>query len=299
MFSGLLIILLPLVIGYLIPLHRPSALKLIARLLSWIVYVILFFMGISLAFLDNLASNLLAILHYAAVSVVIILLCNIAALMWLEQKMPWQNHHRQEKLPSRLAMALESLQLCGVVFIGFLIGLSGISFLQHATEASEYTLIFLLFLIGIQLRNNGMTLRQIVLNRRGMIVAVVVMVSSLLGGIINAFILDLPLKTGLAMASGFGWYSLSGILLTESYGPVIGSASFFNDLARELLAIMLIPGLVRRSRSTALGLCGATSMDFTLPVLQRSGGVEIVPAAIVHGFILSLLVPILMAFFSA
>ena len=298
MFSGLLIILLPLVIGYLIPLHRPSALKLIARLLSWIVYVILFFMGISLAFLDNLASNLLAILHYAAVSVVIILLCNIAALMWLEQKMPWQNHHRQEKLPSRLAMALESLQLCGVVFIGFLIGLSGISFLQHATEASEYTLIFLLFLIGIQLRNNGMTLRQIVLNRRGMIVAVVVMVSSL-GGIINAFILDLPLKTGLAMASGFGWYSLSGILLTESYGPVIGSAAFFNDLARELLAIMLIPGLVRRSRSTALGLCGATSMDFTLPVLQRSGGVEIVPAAIVHGFILSLLVPILMAFFSA
>ncbi|HID1022058.1 TPA: lysine exporter LysO family protein [Klebsiella michiganensis] len=299
MFSGLLIILLPLVIGYLIPLHRPSALKLIARLLSWIVYVILFFMGISLAFLDNLASNLLAILHYAAVSVVIILLCNIAALMWLEQKMPWQNHHRQEKLPSRLAMALESLQLCGVVFIGFLIGLSGISFLQHATEASEYTLIFLLFLIGIQLRNNGMTLRQIVLNRRGMIVAVVVMVSSLLGGIINAFILDLPLKTGLAMASGFGWYSLSGILLTESYGPVIGSAAFFNDLARELLAIMLIPRLVRRSRSTALGLCGATSMDFTLPVLQRSGGVEIVPAAIVHGFILSLLVPILMAFFSA
>ncbi|EPC3759469.1 LysO family transporter [Klebsiella michiganensis] len=299
MFSGLLIILLPLVIGYLIPFHRPSALKLIARLLSWIVYVILFFMGISLAFLDNLTSNLLAILHYAAVSVVIILLCNIAALMWLEQKMPWQNHHRQEKLPSRLAMALESLQLCGVVFIGFMIGLSGISFLQHATEASEYTLIFLLFLIGIQLRNNGMTLRQIVLNRRGMIVAVVVMVSSLLGGIINAFILDLPLKTGLAMASGFGWYSLSGILLTESYGPVIGSAAFFNDLARELLAIMLIPGLVRRSRSTALGLCGATSMDFTLPVLQRSGGVEIVPAAIVHGFILSLLVPILMAFFSA
>ena len=299
MFSGLLIIRLPLVIGYLIPLHRPSALKLITRFLSWIVYVILFFMGISLAFLDNLASNLLAILHYAAVSVVIIMLCNIAALMWLEQKMPWQNHHRQEKLPSRLAMALESLQLCGVVLIGFLIGLSGLSFLQHATEASEYTLIFLLFLIGIQLRNNGMTLRQIVLNRRGMIVAVVVMVSSLLGGVINAFILDLPLKTGLAMASGFGWYSLSGILLTESYGPVIGSAAFFNDLARELLAIMLIPGLVRRSRSTALGLCGATSMDFTLPVLQRSGGVEIVPAAIVHGFILSLLVPILMAFFSA
>ncbi|MEA5191342.1 lysine exporter LysO family protein [Enterobacter hormaechei] len=299
MFSGLLIILLPLIAGYLIPLRHESALKLINRFLSWIVYVILFFMGISLAFLDNLATNLLSILHYSAVTVVVILLCNIAALFWLERTTPWKNHHHQEKLPSRIAMALESLKLCGVVVLGFLLGLTGWAFLQHATEASEYTLIFLLFLIGIQLRNNGMTLKQIVLNRRGMMVAVIVVASSLAGGVINAFILDLPLKTSLAMASGFGWYSLSGILLTESFGPVIGSAAFFNDLARELIAIMLIPGLVSRSRSTALGLCGATSMDFTLPMLQRSGGLEMVPAAIVHGFILSLLVPILMAFFSA
>ncbi|MGX5075505.1 lysine exporter LysO family protein [Enterobacter mori] len=299
MFSGLLIILLPLIVGYLIPLHRESALRLINRFLSWIVYVILFFMGISLAFLDNLSANLLSILHYSVVTVVVILLCNIAALFWLECTIPWKNNHQQEKLPSRIAMALESLKLCGVVVLGFLLGLTGWSFLQHATEASEYTLIFLLFLIGIQLRNNGMTLKQIVLNRRGMIVAIVVVASSMVAGVINAVILDLPLKTGLAMASGFGWYSLSGILLTESFGPVIGSAAFFNDLARELIAIMLIPGLVRRSRSTALGLCGATSMDFTLPVLQRSGGLELVPAAIVHGFILSLLVPVLMAFFSA
>ena len=299
MFSGLLIILLPLIVGYLIPLHRESALRLINRFLSWIVYVILFFMGISLAFLDNLSANLLSILHYSVVTVVVILLCNIAALFWLERTIPWKNNHQQEKLPSRIAMALESLKLCGVVVLGFLLGLTGWSFLQHATEASEYTLIFLLFLIGIQLRNNGMTLKQIVLNRRGMIVAIVVVASSMVAGVINAVILDLPLKTCLALASGFGWYSLSGILLTESFGPVIGSAAFFNDLARELIAIMLIPGLVRRSRSTALGLCGATSMDFTLPVLQRSGGLELVPAAIVHGFILSLLVPVLMAFFSA
>lgn len=299
MFSGLLIILVPLIAGYLIPLQQTSLLKLINRLLSWIVYVILFFMGISLAFLENLASNLLAIFHYSAVSVVVILLCNIAALLWLERSMPWHHAHRQEKLPSRIAMALESLKLCFVVVAGFALGLTGWAFLQYATQASEYTLIFLLLLVGIQLRNSGMTLRQIVLNRRGMIIAVVVVMSSMVAGVINAFILDLPIKTGLAMASGFGWYSLSGILMTESYGPVIGSATFFNDLIRELLAIMLIPGLVAKSRSTALGLCGATSMDFTLPVLQRSGGLEIVPAAIVHGFILSLLTPLLMAFFAS
>lgn len=299
MLSGLLIILVPLIIGYLIPLTHRGALGLINRLLSWIVYLILFFMGISLAFLDNLATNLLAIFHYSTISIVVILACNTAALLWLEKIRPWGHPKHQEKLPSRLAMALESLKLCFVVVAGFVLGLSGLSFLQHATAASEYTLIFLLFLVGIQLRNSGMTLRQIILNRRGMLIALVVVASSMVAGVINAFLLGLPIKTGLAMASGFGWYSLSGILLTDAYGPVIGSATFFNDLARELVAIMLIPGLVRRSRSTALGLCGATSMDFTLPVLQRSGGVEMVPPAIVHGFILSLLVPIMMAFFTA
>lgn len=183
MFSGLLIILVPLIVGYLIPLRHRAALQLINRLLSWIVYLILFFMGISLAFLDNLASNLLAILHYSAVSVTVIILCNIAALFWLERSLPWRHNHKQEKLPSRIAMALESLQLCGVVVIGFLLGLTGLPILQHATEASEYTLIFLLFLVGIQLRNSGMTLKQIVLNRRGMIVAVVVVASSMLAGL--------------------------------------------------------------------------------------------------------------------
>ncbi|EKK5267391.1 lysine exporter LysO family protein [Cronobacter dublinensis] len=299
MFSGLLIIVVPLILGYLIPLRKAGALRFINQLLSWLVYIILFFMGISLAFLDDLSANLLAIFHYSAVSITVIMLCNIAALLWLERALPWRHQHHQEKLPSRLAMALESLKLCGVVVLGFVLGLTGLAFLKHATAASEYTLIFLLFLIGIQLRNNGMTLRQIVLNRRGMMVAVVVLGSSLIAGVVNALLLGLPLRAGLAMASGFGWYSLSGILMTESYGPVIGSAAFFNDLGRELIAIMLIPTLVRRSRSTALGICGATSMDFTLPVLQRSGGLELVPAAIVHGFILSLLVPLLMALFAA
>lgn len=299
MYSGLLIILIPLILGYLLPLRRPAILGLVNRLLSGMVYVILFFMGISLAFLDNLSSNLLAIFHVALVSVVAILICNLLALRLLEKKMPWKHAHKQQALPSRLNMALDSLKLCGVVVVGFLFGLTHWSPLTHAGEASEYALIFLLFLVGIQLRGSGMTLRQIILNRRGLLVASVVLVSALIGGMIAALLLGVPLKTGLALASGFGWYSLSGILMTEAFGPVIGSAAFFNDLIRELVAIMLIPALIGRHRSSALGLCGATSMDFTLPVLQRAGGNEIVPAAIVHGFVMSLLAPILIALFSA
>ncbi len=298
MYSGLLIILVPLIIGYLLP-QQPALRVLVNKVLGWMVYIILFFMGISLAFLENLAHNLLAILQYCVVSAACILVCNLLALRLLENRCPWRHSPRQEPLPSRWHMALESLKLGGVVMLGFVTGLSHWTPLARASTASEYALLFLLFLVGAQLRGSGMTLRQIVLNRRGMIVAFMVSLSALTGGLIAAMMLDLPIKTGLAMASGFGWYSLSGIMMSGAFGPVIGSAAFFNDLLRELIAIMFIPALVSRHRSTALGLCGATSMDFTLPVLQRSGGMEIVPAAIVHGFILSLLAPVLIAFFAA
>lgn len=298
MYSGLLIILIPLLLGYLIPRLPAGWLPLVNRLLSAMVYIILFCMGTSLAFLDNLASNLLLIAGFAAVSALCILLCNALALLWLEKHVPWPGSGQHAALPSRWRMALDSLTLCGVVAAGFLLGLTHWPLLETAAGASELLLILLLFLVGLQLRNSGMSLRQILINRRGMIIALVVALSALAGGVIAALLLGLPLRTGLAMASAFGWYSLSGILMTDAFGPVIGSAAFFNDLLRELLAIMLIPALMHRRRNTALGLCGATSMDFTLPVLTRSGGIDVVPAAIVHGFLLSLLAPLLIALFS-
>lgn len=296
---GLMIILLPLIAGYLLHLQQPALLRTVARLLSALVYIILFFMGVSLAFLDNLSANLLTIFYTAFICTLSILACSLLAFWLLEQRLPWRHPHKAQALPSRLAMALDSLKLCGSVLGGFLLGLSQWAPLRHAATVSEYALILMLFLVGVQLRSSGMTLRQITINRRGMLVALVSLCSALVGGVMAALLLDLPIKTGLALASGFGWYSLSGILMSESFGPVIGSAAFFNDLLRELITIMLIPLLITRQRSMTLGLSGATSMDFTLPILQRTGGMEIVPAAIVHGFIMSLLAPILIALFSA
>ncbi|MDX7987559.1 lysine exporter LysO family protein [Xenorhabdus sp. 12] len=299
MYSGLLIILLPLCLGYLIHLNNKSVTAMVHKLLGIMVYIILILMGISLAMLENLGSNLFSILLYATTFFLCILFTNMLALFLLDKRDPWiVNAHKQEKPPSRLHMALDSLKLCGALILGFLIGLTGWSWFRFSSNASEIVLVFLLFLVGIQLRNNGMSLKQTLLNRRGTVIALVVAVSSLLGGMLAAFLLGLPTKTGLAIASGYGWYSLSGILLSDAYGPVLGSTAFFNDLARELASIMLLPMLVNRFRSTALGLTGATSMDFALPVLQRCGGAGIVPAAIVHGFILSLMTPLFIAFFT-
>lgn len=299
MYSGLLIILLPLTLGYLISIKNKTILNFVHRSLNSMVYIILFLMGITLALLENLSAHLFSILIYAMTFFGCIFSLNLISLLLLDKLDPWRiPTHKQEKPPSRLKMVFESLQLCGVLLIGFVAGLSGFDFLHYADNASQIALMLLLLLVGIQLRNSGMSIKQIFVNRRGTTIALVMAISALAGGAIAALFLGLPVKMGLALASGFGWYSLTGIVLTDAYGPVIGSAAFFNDLTRELAAIMLIPLIINRYRSTSLGICGSTSMDFTLPVLQRSGGVSIVPAAIVHGFVLSLLTPILMAFFT-
>ncbi|AJR09263.1 lysine exporter LysO family protein [Photobacterium gaetbulicola] len=296
MFSGMLYIFLPLIIGYLITVKKPSVLDFINTQTSRLVLVILTLMGLSLAGLDNIGQNLNQIITYTLVFFLIISACNLLALPLLDKLMPTETEHGHQTLPLR-DMVMESMKLIFVVAGGLIVGLvTGID-LDWVDQASEVILLLLLFLIGIQLRNSGMTLKQILLNKKGIIIALTIIATSLPGGLIAAWLLDLPYNQGLAMASGFGWYSLAGILIGDSLGPVMGGVAFLNELLRELVALSLIPMMISRYPSTAIGYAGATAMDFTLPVIQNCGGIRCVPIAIVSGFILSLLVPVLMLFF--
>lgn len=304
MLSGLLIVLLPLIIGYLVRVRHAGVMGLINRGVSASIYVILLLMGIGLAGLDNLAGQLSRMGGQALLILTVTSLCNLAALLWLSRRMPLKIDARQV-VPgaptSKLAAMAGSLMLMGAVLLGVLLGLVAGSWLgetlfDSAERLAQWVLYALLALIGCQLRNSGMPLRQILLNRLGLAIAVVLAASSLLGGLIIAPLLDLRWNEALAMVSGFGWYSLSGILIGDQLGPVMGGVAFFNDLSRELMAFVLIPLVIRHHAPLAIGYGGATSMDFALPVIQQHGGVACVPVAIVSGFILSLLSPPLILF---
>ncbi|OCG07833.1 hypothetical protein A9G13_06365 [Gilliamella sp. wkB178] len=298
MYYGILIALVPLSLGYLIKLKDKKWLVKINQILSWMVYFILFIMGSELAHLDNLSTNLQTILFYT----VILFICsfggNFIFLMLFDLLLPWKTTHTKQTFESRFKMILESLRVCIALIIGFIVGLIPLFIWQYTDNIIQVVLVLLLLLIGIQLRSNNISLKQILLNKVGIATTIIVTLSTFLGGIIAALILQQPLRVGLGMSSGFGWYSLSGILMTEAHGPIIGSATFLNDILRELFAIILIPSLIKRYKLTALGLCGATSMDFTLPMLQKGAGITIVPAAIVQGFLLTILMPIAMTMFN-
>lgn len=296
MYSGVFMIFLPLVVGYFIAIKNEVWHHRINKAVSYLIYIILFFMGLSLSALDNLGSNLQTIALFTFTFFIAIGTCNLAALPFVDKWMPIEAQSKAAPLPIYI-MALESAKLIFVVGAGLLIGLTLPFKVPHISQISDGILLLLLFFIGIQLRNSGLTLRQIILNKRGMIIACIIVITSWLGGTIASYILDIPLTNALAMSSGFGWYSLAGILMGDAYGPVYGGASFMLELLRELIALVCIPMFIRRYPCTTIGYAGATAMDFTLPVIQSTGGVKCVPIAIVSGFILSLLVPMLMLFF--
>ncbi|MBZ9559884.1 MULTISPECIES: lysine exporter LysO family protein [unclassified Modicisalibacter] len=299
MLSGLFWILLPLILGYLVPVTHDGVQRAIDRSVNGSIYAILGLMGISLTGFEDLGGQLARMSGQAATLFAVITPVNLVALYALSRrsKLHAGTSPSVPNAPtSKLAAMAGSLSLAGVVVAGIVLGvalkaLGWAEAPQLAEHLATWVLYALLALIGCQLRNSGMPLRQILLNRHGLAIALTVVASSLLAGLLAAPLLDLDWNEGLAMASGFGWYSLSGILIGDQLGPVLGGAAFFNDLARELLAFLLIPLLIRRATPLAIGFGGATAMDFTLPAIQQYGGVACVPIAVVSGFLLSLLSP--------
>ena len=299
MLESLLIILVPMVIGYAIKIKETKILHQFGKITMLLLYLILFIMGISLGQLDNLAQQLPQIGIYALTFIVFIQGLTFLGLFIYDKLFPQPLTKTTEKMPSRWRIVLDSLKLCLVVLIGFFIGLWGKGWVNLPFGSSTYVLVVLIFCVGIQLRNNGISIRAVFFNRRGMITGVIFVLTSLLGGIIGAQALNVPIVQGLAVSSGLGWYSLSSVTLNNAWGPIWGSIAFFNDLSRELISLFIVPLFMQHYRSTAIGYTGATAIDCTLPIIQKAGGVEVLPLAFSFGFITNIAPPILLVFFTS
>lgn len=299
MYEGLLIILVPLLAGYCIKITNNIYLNFINKSLMILLYAILFLMGYSLGQLDDLAAKLPIIALSALTFSIIIQSINLIGLMIYDRCYPLPISVKKHYQLSRWKLLLDSSKLCSMVVLGFIIGYFSKDLINLPFGSSTYILVCLLFFVGIQLRNNGISLHQVLFNKRGIITGLIFCATSLIGGIIGALTLQLPITQGLAIASGFGWYSLSSVVINDAWGPMLGSIAFFNDLSREIFSLFCIPLLMKNYRSSAIGISGATALDCSLPIIQKSGGIEVVPLAISFGFVTNILPPILLVFFSS
>ncbi len=298
MLTGALLILAPLFLGFALPLKNRQAMTVIHYSVEALVYFILALLGLGLGQMEGLADKLSGMAVQVLMLVAVLFLANMAGL-WLFHR--WQPMAPAEGEaggnPGYRRLFLAGLKPMLAVLVGLLAGYYLLPPLPMAETVATGALMLLLFFIGLQLRNAGLSLRKLLMNRQGLGIALALTVSSLIAGALLIPVLALPWHDVLALASGFGWYSLSGIVIGDALGPAWGGVAFLNDVIREIIALAIIPLLISSRPAMAIGYGGATAMDFTLPVIRSSGGLACVPVAIASGFLLSFLSPVLMAVF--
>jgi len=165
---------------------------------------------------------------------------------------------------------------------------------------SSYALHFLLFLIGVSI---GCDLKIFKILKKLHYKVLFVPVSVILGTMagvaaVSFFLENLTLNDCLAVGSGFGYYSLSSIYITELRGETLGVLALLSNIVREVITLISAPVLVKYFGKLApIASGGATSMDTTLPIITRYSGKEFVVIAVFSGTILTVLVPFMVTAF--
>jgi len=188
-----------------------------------------------------------------------------------------------------------------IILIFFVAGLffGLFAFLPDGLDGEEmtlYVLYLLLFLVGIGVGANRDTLKLLrSVNFRIFLIPLSVILGTFLGTFVYS-LLDpsITLRECWAVGSGFGYYSLSSVLIKEIAGESLGVIALLSNIIREILTLLLAPLLSRIFGYLApISAGGATAMDTTLPIITRSIGTEYAAVSVFSGLVLTLLVPFL------
>ena len=194
-----------------------------------------------------------------------------------------------------------SLIIIGFFVLGILCGwMHWLPDLSTLGDVSFLTLCALLFCVGITVGNNTELLKSFrQLDPRLMLLPLMTITGTLAATAIAS--LGMPhrsLADCLAVGSGFGYYSLSSILITQYQGPELGTVALLANIVREVFTLLGAPLLVRYFGPLSPISCGgATTMDTTLPIITRASGQHFVILSLFHGFLVDFSVPFLVTFF--
>jgi uncharacterized membrane protein YbjE (DUF340 family) len=168
--------------------------------------------------------------------------------------------------------------MTGKIMLAVVIGIGlGLVLPNEISNASTMLLniglCVLLFFVGIDIGRNKTILQTI--KRSGILFIMVPLgtaVGSIGGAIIAGLILGYPMNEAGAVGAGFGWYTLSAIIIAP-YQAELSVLAFLTNIMREIIA-----------------------MDTTLPIISKHTSGETAVLAFATGLTLSLMVPVLVPF---
>jgi uncharacterized membrane protein YbjE (DUF340 family) len=188
----------------------------------------------------------------------------------------------------------EPARLIGLVVIGTAAAAATSLFSWFHDAYTNWLLYILLFLVGAQMIQSSRNMLAVMKNPISIMLPLLTVLGTMIGGSLTMLLYPLRMGEALAMASGFGWYSLSGVLIADLGSPVLGSAAFLSNLFRESIAFITIPLFASyNQKHAAISIAGATSMDVTLPIVEHSCGADFAPLSLAHGIVLTIFVPFL------
>ena len=202
-----------------------------------------------------------------------------------------------------------SLMLVGFFVVGVIIGFGDVLPANVAPHNyTMYILYALVFFVGISIGADKQ-IKQILKTLRPKLL--LIPLSTIVGTLSFSALASLVIVKWnvfdcLAVGSGFAYYSLSSILITELKEPLVGivlatelaTLGLMTNIIREVITLLCTPMLVKFFGPLApISAGGATTIDTTLPIITKHSGKEWVFTAILHGVIIDLSVPLLVSLF--
>ena len=194
-----------------------------------------------------------------------------------------------------------SLIIVGFFVLGIIVGLCDVipdSFVN--SDVSYYALCCLMFCVGISIGCDTSVLKSFKeVNPRLMMLPIMTILGTLAGcAAVSVLLGHRQLTDCLAIGSGFGYYSLSSIFITQYRGAELGTIALLANISREILTLLCAPLLAKYfGRLAPISVGGATTMDTTLPIITRYSGESFIIVSIFHGLCVDFSVLFMVTFF--
>jgi uncharacterized membrane protein YbjE (DUF340 family) len=262
------------------------------------VYGLLFILGNKLGVDDSLLAQLPALGGKALVISLCCtagsVLCLIPAGRFFPQSADAAPSAQRASTPSPL---WGSARILGCFLVGALLGyLAWTPRWLGDSDLATFAVFCLVFVVGIGLGADIKAFGVVRdMNVRILAVPLLIALGTAAGAALAlAFLPGATLRDTLSCGAGFGYYSLSSILIEQSGDSTLASVALLSNILREIMGILSAPLLARfAGKLTPVGASGATAMDTGLPVIARFCGDRMVVVAVFSGMTLTLLVPVL------
>ena len=169
----------------------------------------------------------------------------------------------------------------------------------NGKDLSTWALYLLMFLVGISIGADDRALEALKSHGLKLFLVPLATIIGTFAGVaaIHLATTNLLFGESMAVGAGFGYYSLSSIIIGELHSEALGVTALLANVMREIITLLLAPFFVLWfGKLSPISAGGATSMDTTLPIITRASGNEFAIVSLFHGMVLTILVPLLVTF---